>query len=209
MNAESVVGLVLAGGAGRRLNKHKGLQLVGGIPIAERVLAALTPVADEVVLVGDAAVPGGLRQIADEQPGAGPLAAIHTGMAAATADIYLVVAWDMPFVTTALFRHLLAAAVDSDAVVPVVGGQQHPLCAAYRRGCLPAISDAMAAGECRVISFFSEIRVRELQDDDLVQLGALDMLLFNVNTLEDLAQAERIAGLSANSSGADMYDGGR
>ncbi len=194
MSSKYVVGMVLAGGAGRRLSPDKGRHLVGGIPIIDRVLAALTPVVDDIIIVGHGPPPPGLRLLADEQPGAGPLAAIYTGMSAAPADVYLVVAWDMPFLTSDLLRYLLGAGQGFDAAVPVVGGQEQPLCAAYGRSCLAAIGEAVAAGQRRVISFFSEVQVRRITEAELKACGAPEVLLFNVNTAQELAAAEQMVG---------------
>ncbi len=193
MSAKHVVGMVLAGGAGRRLSPDKGQRLVGGVPITERVLAALTPVADETIIVGSALAPEGIRLVADEQPGAGPLAAIHTGMKAAPADVYLVVACDMPFITSDLLRHLLVAGDGFDAVVPVVGGRDEPLCAAYGRSCLPAIVEALETGQSRVASFFSKVRLRKLAEEELAQFGWPEVVFFNVNTLQELSVAQQMA----------------
>ena len=193
MNVEHTVGLILAGGEGRRLEPGKGWLTVGGVPIITRVLTALAPVADEIVVVGGVRVPQGTRAVPDDSPGAGPLAAICTGMNATPGDRYLVVACDMPFVTSSLFRLLLAACPDADAVVPVVGGRDQPLCAAYARGCLGAITETLAAGGTRVADFYARIRLYRLPETALAGIGPPAILFANVNTAEDLALAEKIA----------------
>ncbi len=196
MSAKHVIGMVLAGGAGRRLSSDKGRRLVGGVAIIDRVLAALIPVTDETIVVGSALALEDVRVVADDQPGAGPLAAICTGMKAAPADVYLVVACDMPFITSDLLRHLLVAGDGFDAVVPVVGGRDQPLCAAYGRSCLPAIIEALAAGESRVASFFSKMRLCRLPEEELAQFGSPEVLFFNVNTPEELSLAQQMAAQS-------------
>ncbi len=193
MSAFDVVGLVVAGGQGRRLRREKGWHEVGGIPMIERVRAALTAVADEVVVVGGERAPAGVHLVADDRPGAGPLAAICTGMNTALADLYLVVACDMPFVNRELLRHLVVASRGFDVVVPVVGGRDQPLCAADACACLPAIVEALAAGDARVADLFPRVRVRRLDETELGQFGPPEVLFFNVNTPEELARAEQIA----------------
>ncbi len=193
MSEADIVGLVLAGGQGRRLRREKGWHEVGGIPMIERVLDAVAAVVGEVVVVGGERAPAGARFVADDSPGAGPLAAIYTGMKAASADVYLVVACDMPFITSELLRHLLVASRGFDAVVPVIGGRDQPLCAAYTCACLPAIVEALAAGGTRVADFFPKVRVCRLDEAEVEQFGPPEVLFFNVNTPEQLARAEQIA----------------
>jgi len=194
MTATHIAGLLLAGGQGRRLDKAKGWREVGGVPIVRRALAALTAVADEVAAIGDAALPAewGLRQIADETPGAGPLAAILTGMKSLSADRYVVLAWDMPFVTAELLGHLLAACHDVDAVVPHIGGRDQPLCAVYAPACRPAIEQTLARGVAKVGAFLPLVKVARLTEEALARFGDPDRLFLSVNTPDDLAQAQLI-----------------
>lgn len=193
MNSNRVVGLLLAGGQGRRLQHEKSRIRVGEVPMIDRVLSRLAPATDEIIVVGGRQAPEGIRLVPDDSPGAGPLAAIHTGISAIRAAQYLVVACDMPFITTGLLRYLLAVSGGCDAVVPVVSGLDQTLCAAYRRACLPAIARALDAGGKRVTDFFAQVCVCRLTEDELEQFGPPEILLFNVNTAEDLAQARQIA----------------
>jgi len=194
MDRPHIVGLLLAGGQGRRLDKAKGWCEVGGVPIVRRALAALAAVSDEIVAVGDAELPADmpLRQIADEAPGAGPLAAMLTGVQAASADLYVVLAWDMPFVTAELLQHLLAACQGVDAVVPHVGGRDQPLCAVYAASCQPAIERTLAEGVAKVGAFLERVSVRRLAEDELARFGDPECLFLNVNTPADLARAQSL-----------------
>jgi molybdopterin-guanine dinucleotide biosynthesis protein A len=195
MERPHIAGLLLAGGRGRRLDRAKGWREVGGIPIVRRVLAALSAVTDEVVAVGDADLLGdsGVRCVADATPGAGPLAAILTGMRSLSAGRYVVVAWDMPFVTVDLLGHLIAACQDVDAVVPHVGGRDQPLCAVYAQSCRPAIEQTLAQGIARVGAFLELVAVTRLTEEALTGFGDPDRLFLNVNTPADLVRARQLA----------------
>ncbi|MBU0611523.1 MAG: molybdenum cofactor guanylyltransferase [Armatimonadetes bacterium] len=190
-----IAGLILAGGQGRRLTRDKGWSLVGGVPIVQRVRDALAPVVQELLLVGDAELPPDwpVRRVPDELPGTGPLAAMLTGMTAAPADVYLIVAWDMPFVTAELLHYLAAKCQDADAVVPHIGGRNQPLCAAYAASCLPAIEQCVAQGLRRADAFLPRVTVKRPTDTELSQFGDLHRLFLNVNTPEDLSLAEGLA----------------
>ncbi len=193
MTGEHAIGLVLTGGSSRRLRREKSSILVGGVPMLRRVLDAVIPVVNEMILVGGSPAPEGIRLVPDDEPGAGPLAAIRAGMQGASAEIYLVVACDMPFLNSELLRHLLVSARDFDAVVPFVDGRNQTLCAVYGRSCLPAIAETLAAGHTRVADFFPKVSVRRLEEAELTRFGPPEVLFFNVNTPEELARAHQIA----------------
>jgi molybdopterin-guanine dinucleotide biosynthesis protein A len=196
--------LIFGGGRATRLGGvNKALLEVGEERIIDRILAAVRPLADEVVLLtNDAALEGqrGLRLVYDREPHAGVLPALATGLAAATGELCLAVACDMPFVSTALFERMLEvmAEADADVVIPRTEGYLEPMHALYRRATVErAIRAALERGEQRMISYFSSVRVRELNEDEWREVDPHGLAFFNVNTPEDLAEARRLAASSA------------
>jgi hypothetical protein len=61
----------------------------------------------------------------------------------------LIVAVDLPLLTTAFLEFLARADENADAVVPVSGGRWQPLCAMYRRRAAPVLDAAIDRGESR------------------------------------------------------------
>lgn len=182
-------GAILAGGRARRLaGLAKGLEVVDGSRIVDRVAAALAEVADEIILVGAppavaAALPA-LRPIDDEAPDSGPLGAIVTALRATRRDT-MIVAWDMPFVTAKQLRPLLAAPKDAEAVVWEVDGRMEPLCGLYRASAAAPLAEAFAAGERSPREALRRLRVHLVQHP-----AAGDPRPFaSVNTPEQLAAA--------------------
>lgn len=184
-------GAILAGGRARRFGGGaKGLELVGGARIADRVMAALGEVAIEVILVGAGpAVAGafpGLRTVPDESPGAGPLGGVVAALRATGRDT-LVVAWDMPFVEAVHLWPLVEAGSDAEAVAWEVGGRVEPLCALYRAGAAEKLAAAFAAGERSPLEALRRLRVH------LVRRAASGgpSPFTSVNTPEQLEAARR------------------
>ncbi|MGQ9839634.1 MAG: molybdenum cofactor guanylyltransferase [Anaerolineae bacterium] len=195
--------LILAGGRSRRMGQDKLWMTLEGMPLVERVARRVLPVAGEILFStqGDSqfeALVARLqaegcpsRIVADRFPGAGPLAGLQAGLAAAQHDLLLALAADMPFVNLALVRAMIGLAEGFDAVVPQMPDPQtgepgwEPLHALYHRRCLPAITSRLAAGERRVVSFFSEVRVRAVTPDELARSDPSGLSFFNVNTPED------------------------
>jgi molybdopterin-guanine dinucleotide biosynthesis protein A len=143
----NVAGLLLTGGASRRMGTDKALLEVGGQRLAERAAAVLSAVADPVVEVG----PGwsGLQAVREDPPGRGPLAAVAAGAAALRAAGHdgpvVVLAVDMPRVSVELLR-LLATRDGPATTVPRADGHPQPLCARYGPDALAAVDRLLAAG---------------------------------------------------------------
>ncbi|MEU5009230.1 NTP transferase domain-containing protein [Streptomyces sp. NPDC021749] len=127
--------IVLAGGAARRFGgADKPALSVGGRPLLDRVLAAC-PDAARAVVVGPARPTArAVLHTREDPPGGGPLAALDAGLRHTTAPTVLVLSADLPFLTAATVRGLLAAAAApaDGALLQDASGRDQPLVAAYR-----------------------------------------------------------------------------
>ncbi|MEU7756601.1 NTP transferase domain-containing protein [Micromonospora sp. NPDC049171] len=103
--------VVLAGGAARRMGGvDKPALWVGGRPMRDRVLAAVTDATPRVLVGAADSVPAGVRVVREDPPGGGPVAAAAAGLALLETDIVLValLAADLPLLTRAAIGDLLA-----------------------------------------------------------------------------------------------------
>jgi molybdopterin-guanine dinucleotide biosynthesis protein A len=143
----AIAGLLLTGGASRRMGTDKALLEVDGRRLVDRAAAVLGAVADPVIEVG----PGwsGLPAVREDPPGNGPLAALSAGAAALRAGGHdgpvLLLAVDMPRVGVELLR-LLAGRAGPGTAVPRAGGHPQPMCARYGPDVLAAVDERLAAG---------------------------------------------------------------
>jgi len=191
---------IVAGGLATRFGgRPKGLELVGGRRILDRLVdAMLTAFGELPLLVANAPDAGewrpGLRVVADRIPGLGALGGILTAVCEAPAPVVLA-AWDMPFVTPELLRELAAGLESAEACLPASDGPRgvEPLCAAYGPAVRPAIEDALARDDRRAVAFHDTVRVAILNGEKIRSLGDPGRLFFNVNTAEDLERANRMA----------------
>ncbi|TDE07897.1 molybdenum cofactor guanylyltransferase [Jiangella asiatica] len=182
--------VVLAGGAGRRLGgADKPALVVGGRTLLNRAVAACAG-ATEVVVVGPRrTTEAAVRWTREDPPGGGPLAALAAGLDAfeSPPPIVVVLAADLPRVSSALVRRLVAALDDTDAHpgaggVAVVddGGWVQPLVAAYKTEPLAAALDALGDPRDRPVrELLARLRLRTVVD----AAGASD-----IDTPDDLAR---------------------
>lgn len=165
----TVAGLLLTGGASRRLGTPKAAARMGDERLADRAARLLRSVADPVIEVG----PGwsSLPSVVEDPPGSGPLAALAAGAAglagAGAGDRgVLVVAVDLPGLDPALLRWLAAVAPDADAVVPRVDGRAQPLCARYSANALVHAGALVEAGERSMRALLEALTVRWVDEPE-------------------------------------------
>jgi molybdopterin-guanine dinucleotide biosynthesis protein A len=187
---------IQAGGQSRRMQRDKGLVPLNGRPLIEHLLERVRPLGDEILITTNQPQDYAyldLPMAADETPGAGALVGLHTALKAAHGERVLVLACDMPFVNVPLLKHLLELSVDVDIVVPRWQDILQTLHAVYRRSaCLPAIEQVLEQGLKRVISFYPQVEVREISEQEILRFDPGGLSFFNVNTPEELQEAEEI-----------------
>ncbi len=202
MNAiVSIAGFILAGGESSRMGVDKGLLEIAGVPMivrAARLVESVTGGPSVVVGTPEKYQGLGLRAIADDWPGCGPLGGIATALRASEADWNLIVACDLPYLTRAWLEYLLQRARDSDAeaVVPMnltPANQRgaEPLCAMYHKGCEPSIRRALEQGVRKVTGGLAELRVEMIEPAKWKGFDSDGLLFKNVNAPADYEQAKR------------------
>jgi molybdenum cofactor guanylyltransferase len=191
--SESLIGVVLAGGASSRMGVSKATLELGGIPLAVRAVRSLHAAGLEVAVV---AKQGDLLPALDApvwieaRPERHPLAGILEALERAEGRAVLACACDMPFVTGELVAHIAAR---RGTAVPEAGGRLHPLLARYDPTATDGLSDALAA-RASVHEAVRQAGAQIVPEDEIARFGDPERLLFNVNTPADLARAEELLG---------------
>jgi len=187
---------ILAGGRARRLDgRDKSRLVIGGLTILQRQIDVLRGLADRVIIVtndpgrfGDASVP----VLADAVPGSGSLGGIYTAVSTAAGPV-LVLACDMPFVTAPFLAHVMDAGREADIAIPRTLDGYHPLCASYAPSCAGPLLRRIEQGSLKAAGILADVRVREIGPAEIAPFDQDGLLLFNLNTPDDLALAERAA----------------
>ncbi|MFL5845118.1 MAG: molybdenum cofactor guanylyltransferase [Solirubrobacteraceae bacterium] len=177
------VGVVLAGGAGRRIGGDKALVALDGRPLLLYPLEILRVVLDDVVVVckPDTALPPLPAPVPvwwENDPVHHPLIGVAAALREAAGRPILVCAGDMPLVTTGAIR-ALADAPAAMAVLARAGGRMQPLLGRFAPEAL-AVIEAMELDE-------PATRVVERMAPAFVDVD--EELVLNVNAPEDILAA--------------------
>lgn len=196
--AAGTAAVILAGGLARRMGGGDKCRLVvGGRTIVARTIATIGPQVRAVAVNanGDAGrfADLGLSVLADSVTGhPGPLAGIVAGMDWAAAGGFawlLSVPGDCPFLPPDLVSRLHQARGGTTFAVAASGGWTHPVVGLWPVGCRDELRAALLAGERKIDAYTARHGTAQAE----WPMGPFDPFL-NVNTPEDLARAEAVAG---------------
>jgi len=167
-------GFVLVGGHSTRMGRDKALLEFEGSTLAGRIAECVRRVAGNVTLIGppDRYRELGYTVVPDRVPGCGPLGGVYTALSASHAEWNLMVACDMPLVTTELFDALFSDAESGPSTVdcvvsvlttrgPAEAVKLDPLCAVYHRRCATAARRAIDRKMLKMHDFVSTLRLRK------------------------------------------------
>ena len=175
----------------------KALLPLGGRRIIERVVDVLRVVLDDLLVVTNTPEHYaflGLPMVGDAVPDGGALGGIYTGLRAAGGAAAFTVACDMPFLHPAIVRMVVERAGEGDVVIPRVGDQLQTMHAVYGKACLAPMEDRLRAGRLKIVGFFPEVRVVEIDATPMARHRAPELAFMNVNTPAELERARALAG---------------
>lgn len=194
-----MTGLIIAGGKSRRLGLDKRFLEIGGRTCLQRVLDAYQGLFDDILIVADAMEPFtslGARVVVDLIPGRATLGGLYTGLHYAAGERVFAAAADMPWISPAAIRIVLAQAGSGDIVIPEVAGKLQPMHAVYSKACLPFLRTLVEGGTLKVQDLCNcpELRVHRIPQSDFLAADPTLRSFFNINTPADLALAQKWIG---------------
>ena len=186
----NLTAFVLAGGRSSRMGRDKAFLEFHGESLLTRALRLAQSASADVAIVGPSSKFAAFgRVVEDAFWNHGPLGGIHAALKSSTADLNLILAVDMPFVSPKFLAYLVNRARSDNALVTIprnVEGWQ-PLCAIYQRAFAAKAEAALQAGENKIDRLF--------QGSDIAMITAKELKRFpgnqfrNLNTPDDLTEA--------------------
>ena len=191
-----VGGIVLCGGASRRMGRPKAWLPFGGETMLQRIGRILREVVEPIVVVAAPeqelpALAGDVQVVHDAEEYRGPLQGLATGLTALNGRVEAVYlsSCDVPFLLPNFVRRMIHLLGPHQIVVPEVAGFQHPLAAVYRVDVLPAVEELLAADRLRPVFLFDRCRTRIVRFDELADVDPDCRSLRNLNTPEEYETA--------------------
>jgi molybdenum cofactor guanylyltransferase len=201
MAEKQVEGFILAGGESSRMGRDKALLELDGTPLIVRAARLLESVVGAPTVVGyrEEFRALGLRTIADDAPGAGPLGGIATALHEALAPWSLIVACDLPYLTQAWLEFLTGRAVESqsDVVMPMNKRGAEPLCAVYNKRAEKIIQEALTWGTRKITDALADARIEAIEPSEWKAFDSDGVLFKNMNSPTDYEESKaRLGGPS-------------
>lgn len=194
MKANDISAFIIAGGKSTRFGEDKALYIYRGKPLIEHVIERIKPVFETISIIADDAERFsylGHPCYRDIIPGLGPLGGLHTALKRAGTDSVFVFACDMPECSPGLIRYMISQSAGHDATIPVKHGYHERLHAIYRQSCITAIEKRINKGERQFSSFFEDVSIREIRDDEIWKFGDPDIVFRNINYRRDVEKIEQ------------------
>jgi len=183
--------ILLAGGESRRMKRDKARLSIENRPLIQTLLDQIEGFFSEILI----SVSRGqrydflsYRHVEDEVEGRGPLAGILSGLRAASHELCVVVACDIPYVDPIFLNRLIDEAGGFEIAVPrSEAGMFEPLLAVYKKSIIPAIEKILKSPNPQVLSLFDRCRTRFLDFSEITWLR-------NLNTPEEYEDYLRSRG---------------
>lgn len=185
-----LLGVILAGGASTRMGGHdKFLLPLGGKRILDHIVTRLSPQVDTLILNANTSnIVTEIDVVPDIGEPEGPLSGLFTALSHAKDngfDKVVTVASDTPFIPNDLVSRFMECAY-SRAVVAKSGDRIHPIIGLWDVSLLTDVKSALESKQLKMMNFVNNLGMVEViwdRENDL---------FFNINTAEDLKQAEKL-----------------
>ncbi len=179
--------VLLAGGRSSRMGRDKAFLEFQGEPLWRRQLVTLQRLEPAQIMISGSprAEWNGYEIVTDEIVDAGPLAGVAAALQKCATPMLVVLAIDLPQITTDFLRSLLTLCHDARGAVPRAADGFEPLAAVYPAGCAGLAAAALWSGDFSMQDFIRQsieqglLVEREISEEETP-------LFANLNTPADL-----------------------
>lgn len=191
--------IIQAGGQSKRMTRDKALVPFLGTPMIERSLDRFSTISAEIQVIHNQ--PESLNFLElncyqDILPGRGALGGLYTALSIARTPLIGLIAVDLPFASPKLIQHLADQVVSNklDACLPSTVHGLEPMHAVYRvETCLPLVKGVIEKDLWKMTAWHDQAKVGIIPPNDVLKITDCEYTFMNLNTPNDLKQAEDIA----------------
>ncbi|MBL0309317.1 MAG: molybdenum cofactor guanylyltransferase [Bacteroidetes bacterium] len=146
------------------MGTDKGLLVVDGKRIVERIAETLKPLVDEIIIItnGNNYDYLGYQTHNDLIKDCGPMGGIYTALSFSKTEKNFVVSCDMPFITKELVQLIIENSGDSDIAIPMHHEKLEPLCAVYDKRCQPKLGELLRDKEWKLQEALKHFKVKQI-----------------------------------------------
>jgi len=190
-------GVILAGGLNSRFSgTNKAFLQIGKQRILDNIFSIFNDLFDEIIIITNSPLQyleWNAMIASDIFPVRSSLTGIHTGLFYATHPFAFFVASDTPFLKKELIQTILDNIEPRfDVIVPETSIGFEPLCAVYSKRAIATVENRLMRQEFKIMKIFQSLRVKKISEDVLRKADPELISFFNINTPEDLENAEKM-----------------
>ncbi len=194
-------GVILSGGLNTRFNgQNKALIQVGQKRILDRLYDVFADLFDDIILVTNHPLEfldWDLTIVTDIFSIRSSLTGIHAGLFFANNPYAFFTACDTPFLRKELVVSLIEQIEsNTDIIMPQTAAGFEPLCSIYSKRCLKQAEQHLKENKFKIQWAFQGHRIKYIPEKVLLRKDPDLISFFNINTPEDLIQAEEILAKS-------------
>ena len=184
MSTKSLTGIILAGGKSSRLGYPKYKAELNSKTLLDIAISKLEFICQEIIVVSKEPLKTSKKNVVEKDSRFHPLVGITEGLRASQNNANIILACDMPFVSSKLIGQLINT--QADICLYRFKGRLEPLFGFYRKTCLEKINTQFDINS-RLLDMLSKSNL------EYIDIGDDCPDFFNINTKKDLIEAQKRA----------------
>lgn len=182
-----ITGIILAGGANKRMGREKGFVNFLGKPMIEHIIDAIKPICKKIIISANNRdyESFGYPVVSDHFRDTGPSAGIIQGLIKSKTETNLIVPCDMPLLSSLFLQRLITLSDSYDITVTVFEDQVQPLCGVYKKYIVEELELLVKNGEKSMIGLIDHFKTNYVYDNDLPEFE-FSQLLRDFNTKKEI-----------------------
>lgn len=180
---------IIAGGKSSRFGEDKSLYRFKGKPLIEHVADTLKDIFHDIGIIANEGEKFSYLKLPtypDIIPGLGPIGGLLTALKQSKTENTFILPCDMPNLNADLIRYMASLSDDYDIIVPFANDFYEALHAIYSVRCIDVIERTVAAGRRQIISFFDEVNLRRVYEDEIRFYTDPETAFANINYKDDV-----------------------